>query len=237
MTPQEQNTLCICGHLDCVVPFGLCHCGCGKKTTLAGANIPRLNHRKGLPTRFVKGHQSFTGRPDVSDEKTFIKDGDICRRVPLTRGQWAVVDESEFERINSNRWIALWCPKTKSFYAVRTVITKGKRICVRMHREVLYLHSGIVKKGDHKNCDTLDNRVRNIRRATDAQNCHNRRKARNNTSGYKGVSWHKGTGMWVARITVNGIRYGLGYFHTPEEAYAAYCAAAEIHHGEFKRVA
>lgn len=32
-----------------------------------------------------------------------------------------------------------------------------------------------------------------------------------NTSGCRGVSWHKGVGMWQARIQFQGIMYNLGY--------------------------
>lgn len=42
------------------------------------------------------------------------------------------------------------------------------------------------------------------------------------TSRYKGVSLHKRTGKWTARITVNGERKFLGYFSTEIEAHRAY---------------
>lgn len=44
---------------------------------------------------------------------------------------------------------------------------------------------------------------------------------KNNTSGYKGVSYHKGTKMWSAVIGYKKKRYHLGYYHTPEEAHRA----------------
>lgn len=34
----------------------------------------------------------------------------------------------------------------------------------------------------------------------------------NNTSGVRGVSWHKKTGKWSARISFKGTTYSLGYF-------------------------
>jgi hypothetical protein len=55
----------------------------------------------------------------------------------------------------------------------------------------------------------------------------------NNTSGFKGVSFHKGTGKWQARITFNEVEYPLGYFDTAEEAAAARQKALEnflLHH-------
>lgn len=43
----------------------------------------------------------------------------------------------------------------------------------------------------------------------------------NNTSGVRGVSWHRGSGAWVARITVQGRTIGLGYYAKLEDAKRA----------------
>ncbi|PBX07806.1 hypothetical protein CJT86_34860 [Pseudomonas aeruginosa] len=39
----------------------------------------------------------------------------------------------------------------------------------------------------------------------------------NNTSGYKGVSLHKQSGLWFAYAQAEGKRYSAGYHKTPEE--------------------
>ena len=58
----------------------------------------------------------------------------------------------------------------------------------------------------------------------------------NNKSGYRGVTWSKGTGMWVANIgTKDGQRY-LGAFRDPIDAAHAYDAAARLYHGETARL-
>jgi hypothetical protein len=72
-----------------------------------------------------------------------------------------------------------------------------------------------------------------IRLATVSQNNKNLSRAKNNTSGFKGVRWHKGNKNWQSQIQSDGIRTHLGSFDTPEEAYAAYCEAASRLHGEF----
>ena len=86
---------------------------------------------------------------------------------------------------------------------------------------------------DHENHDTLDNRRGNLRTATAAQNCHNRRKPRTNTSGFIGVSWHKATRKWRAHINVNRKIKHLGYFSTAELANEARVLAAKTIYGEF----
>lgn len=89
---------------------------------------------------------------------------------------------------------------------------------------------------DHINSNTVDNRWANLRLATSSQNQMNVLMWSSNTSGYKGVSWHKGEGRWRACIRVKGKRKYLGYFDTAEQGYAAYCEAAKLHHGEFARL-
>ena len=42
-----------------------------------------------------------------------------------------------------------------------------------------------------------------------------------NTSGVRGVSWHKGTQKWAARITVQGKTIALGYYSKLEDAKKA----------------
>ena len=88
---------------------------------------------------------------------------------------------------------------------------------------------------DHINLDRSDNRISNLRAATRSENNYNTGPKSNNTSGYKGVSLRKDNSKWGAEIQVRGKRQRLGCFDTPEEAHAAYCAAAERLHGEFAR--
>ena len=88
---------------------------------------------------------------------------------------------------------------------------------------------------DHINGIKGDNRIENLRLATDCQNSYYRPKKSNNVSGYKGV-YQRESGKYRAVITVNRKRTSLGTFNTKEEAYAAYCDAARRLHGEFARL-
>lgn len=58
----------------------------------------------------------------------------------------------------------------------------------------------------------------------------------NSTSGFRGVSWHKGRKKWIARIGANNIRKHLGCFDTPEEAGRAYDKGAKELHGKRARL-
>jgi hypothetical protein len=91
------------------------------------------------------------------------------------------------------------------------------------------------KKIDHKNGNKKDNRWINLRLATDFQNAANSKISKANTSGYKGVTFNKQKNKYAAQIKINYKTIYLGYYKTPEEAHAAYCAAATKYHGEFAR--
>lgn len=88
---------------------------------------------------------------------------------------------------------------------------------------------------DHIDGDPLNNRWGNLRLATNSEN-HCNKLSPLNTSGYKGVRFEGRWNLWRAEIKRFGKVHWLGYFGSAEAAFAAYCAAAEIHHGEFARV-
>ena len=153
--------------------------------------------------------------------------------IPLTQGQFAKVDDEDYDFLMKWKWYALKST-TDHYYAVR----KGKqsdglrnRNLIRMHQEVMPYVKGMVI--DHIFHDTLDNRKSELRVCTVSQNGMNRVISYNNKSGYKGVSWHKKRRKWRANIKANGVKIELGCFDTKEEAYKSYCEAGRKIHGDF----
>ncbi|MCI0558762.1 MAG: HNH endonuclease [Nitrososphaera sp.] len=90
---------------------------------------------------------------------------------------------------------------------------------------------------DHINMGRADNRWNNLREATRSENKANMRPPADNTSGFKGVSRHKRTGKWQAKIQSRGKYLFLGRFDTAEAAHEVYLAAAKHYFGEFARCA
>ena len=84
---------------------------------------------------------------------------------------------------------------------------------------------------DHRNRNGLINLKANLRLCTNAENGRNRKKNRNNTSGYKGV--FKFRDRWLARIGVDMKSVHLGVFKDKKEAALAYNEAAIKYHGKF----
>lgn len=115
--------------------------------------------------------------------------------------------------------------------------------CYKEHRLAwLYVHGAWPPgRTDHRDGVKDNNRIANLRPSTPSQNGGNSRKSMRNTSGFKGVSFvhRKGRreGRWVARISINRRSIHLGNFRTPEQAHAAYAAAAARLFGEFARAA
>jgi HNH endonuclease len=87
---------------------------------------------------------------------------------------------------------------------------------------------------DHENGIGTDNRLVNLREATALQNRHNSRKKK---PGLKGSHKASKGERYRSSIRVEGKRIHLGCFSTPEDAHAAYVAAAEKYFGEFARAA
>jgi hypothetical protein len=81
---------------------------------------------------------------------------------------------------------------------------------------------------DHINGDRSDNRIDNLREATNLENAHNRQKRKTNKSGYTGVRAENN--RWLAEIKVNYKPIRLGLFDTPEEASKIYQEARKRYH-------
>ena len=92
-----------------------------------------------------------------------------------------------------------------------------------------------VNEIDHIDGDKTNNRIKNLRPATHAQNNTNRDNHKNKY-GFKGVKrHHSNKNRWYSMIQVEGRQIYLGMCDTPEEAYVNYCKAAERYHGDFAR--
>lgn len=110
---------------------------------------------------------------------------------------------------------------------------KGRRTCYRhikidgrKYREhrVCYLHyhgQWPDAEIDHVDGDGLNNRIKNLRGVSRAENMRNQRKYLNNTSGVNGVVWHRQKKKWEVRIWANGCQKHLGYFDGIEDAASA----------------
>lgn len=107
----------------------------------------------------------------------------------------------------------------------------------RAHRLAwLYVYGTSPPEIDHVNGNRADNRLKNLRAATRGQNAANSCLRKNSKIGMKGAYRDVKRKRWFSSISINGRIKHLGTFDTPEEAHAAWSQAADLYHGEFKRV-
>jgi hypothetical protein len=125
----------------------------------------------------------------------------------------------------------------KDGYLYLTLKKGSNLIKYAVHRLCFIHYHGYVPDVmvDHENLNKSDNRIINLREATNADNMRNVGKQAHNTSGIKGVSFHKHTNKWRANIKVNGKHIHLGVFECPAVASFAYQIAADKYHGKFAR--
>jgi hypothetical protein len=154
------------------------------------------------------------------------------KKIPLTQGLYALVDDEDFEYLNQWKWYA--AKQGNDFYAFRQEYFPSlkKQKTVRMHREVM---SDDERDLDHIDGNGLNNQKINLRFCSHRQNHQNRKHHKNTSSPYKGVSWHY-SGKWKSQIMVNGKVVHIGLFTSGEEAALAYDKAAKESFGEFARL-
>lgn len=112
------------------------------------------------------------------------------------------------------------------------LIVKVRGVSCQVHRLAWLMIHGHwpAQQLDHINGVRNDNRIGNLRECTPGENCQNTALYGNNSSGYTGVSWHKASCKWRARIDQGGVQHVLGYFGNKELAREAYLQAKAAFH-------
>ena len=95
-----------------------------------------------------------------------------------------------------------------------------------------YVHGEWPDLLDHIDRNTSNNRLSNLRRATQSQNHQNQGLSKRNTSGVKGVSWDKARVKWKLHIAAGNKKKQIR-FDTKEQAIAARKDAEDKYFGEF----
>lgn len=157
--------------------------------------------------------------------------------IELVNGGWTRVDAADYEWLNKHRWF-----RSSTGYAYRQGWHGPQRDSanhwtVYMHREVNQTPENLFT--DHINGNKLDNRRANLRTVDKSRNSTNRPKAKvlahPLSSKLKGVSLHRATGLWRARVR-DGEYERTTYHKTPEQAALDYNRMAKERFGEFAQL-
>jgi hypothetical protein len=149
------------------------------------------------------------------------------KKIKLTQNKFAIVDDDDYKELNQYNWCAYKGRYTH--YVVRGSNKLGKNIPI--HRQIMNPPDNM--QVDHINGNGLDNRKENLRICKISQNIFNGKLRKNNTSGFKGVTYDKKNKKWYSQITVNRKHKFLGRFTDINDAKESYIKAAKDYFGEF----
>jgi len=88
----------------------------------------------------------------------------------------------------------------------RIIKVKGGRY-LESRLAYIYVHGDVLSQDDemdHKNRDSFDGRIENLRLSTRQSNMRNCNPRKNNTCGVNGVCFHKRDNLWVASVRSGG---------------------------------
>jgi len=145
------------------------------------------------------------------------------KKIPLTKGKFAIVDDEDYPYLNRFSW----------HWDIDIVATTfhdldGKDKHVPMYRFLITTNP--VNFIFFKNGNKLDHRKQNLGEQNRNLNVHRRIKYKNCSSKYKGVSKMK-AGGYMAYINTKKIRLYIGYFVDEKEAALAYNRKAKKYYG------
>ncbi len=152
------------------------------------------------------------------------------KKIPLTRGKFALVDDEDFEWLSEFKWYCSSCTQSgvTRFYAARNMKIYGKPRTRSMHRIMIGVPNLQV---DHKDGNGLNNQRENLRLCTQSQNLANQ--VNHKHGGFKGVHFMKSFNKWHAYINKERRRFNLGYFDYAVDAAISYNEKAKELFGEF----
>lgn len=151
------------------------------------------------------------------------------------QGLSALIDDEDFDFVSEYRWYVNAYGYAVCNHYIGGRISKGYygQEVIFMHRLIMDAPKGV--EVDHKDANRLNNCRVNLRLCNKSQNQANSKIRKDNTSGYKGVSWHKQVSKWHANIMLGGKSKSLGLFDTKEQAAQAYREASLEYHKEFTK--
>jgi hypothetical protein len=176
----------------------------------------------------LKAHGKISKRTR-HDSNEFLIEGCITKINLYNKAQklvaQALIDTVDLPKVKCYKWY-----QNNSTGYVMTGVMGSTSL---LHRLILPPKEGFIT--DHTEGDKLDNRKSKLRYASVSQNGANQKIMRNNTSGFKGVTWCKQTKKWKVTIQKDGKSYFLGRFSSIKLAVDVYDHKALKLHDKFAK--
>ena len=157
------------------------------------------------------------------------------KKIPLTKGKYAIVDDEDYPYLSRFKWQTEFSDKAEGYYAFTNIPRyhkKSGQVKLPMVNLLIKSEQGLLIY--HKNKNTTDNRKENlILLAPSVFQQRGRKFKRPTTSKHKGVCYKHKSKRWEAYITKKPNSYYLGGFKSEKEAAKAYNEKALELYGEY----
>lgn len=154
----------------------------------------------------------------------------MAKEIELTNGMKAIVDDEDYDYLLDYNWRAL--KNGKTYYAIFGKRVNGKYSNTWMHRMIMDAKNR-EDEINHIDHNGLNNQKNNLRKTTHKKVMWQKNAADSKPTKFKGISFHKPSKKWRARIFVDGKMKYLGYYKNEIEAAKGYDNEQKKHYGEF----
>ena len=194
-----------------------CECQCEKKSIIYATGSDLRSGKVKSCGCLRRDNAINLGKNYSSKPNTFIEYEDCV--IGLDGDNSFIIDIEDYTRVKQYNWHL----KKGYWYS--------KNLNLSLQNFILGKQAGFIV--DHIDRNKNNNRKRNLRHITQANNTKNRTKPNNNTSGTMGVSFCKNSNKWRARICVDKKTIYLGYYEEIEDAIKARKEAEIKYFGEY----
>jgi hypothetical protein len=199
--------------------FWKCKCECGKER-LAPSSWFKTNKPSGCSRKCPNWKQKPRNNPPIISKNVFYEENGVMIGL-TTRNEKFYFDIEDYDEVSKHTWSF-----GKGYFI--TVIN-GKHI--PLHHFIMGI--GNEQIIDHRDTHPENCCKYNLRSCTHKENTRNCSIPKNNTSGFKGVTWHKNGKKWRSFIKVDYKQIHLGLYDSKIEAARKYNEAALKYFGEF----
>lgn len=201
----------------------LCLCDCGNTHITISYN---LTHGICESCGCVSGFTIYNQQRKEKCKNTYDLSGEYGIGY-TSKGEEFYFDLEDYDKIKDY----IWCISDNGYVITKNPVCYNRIIF--MHRLIMNVKEHKIKV-DHIYHNKCDNRKSQLRLVNDNQNQYNMTKPKDNTSGYKGVYWHKNKEKWEALIQCDGKLKYLGLYDDINDAIEAREKAEIKYFGEYR---